>query len=233
MSQLTRLKTNDRQKEAVTPKADSILIKEDSYLDRSRLEELCHTFDFATNVVKADSLKVLENKLKKDGLDLIPLGFTDYATKDEISEGTPSRSALSTLQRSPVTRTMVAKGAPSAIKNETGQGFLHGYAKEIKSIVSQIMRQMRGLRDIDQIRPDDAVARVEQVEKSLRRLGVYLDEQDHQGGATPDQRPTVPTTRGSNSPPASVINASVPTFRPKKPTNLMAKPPSIFRRRPD
>lgn len=233
MSQLTRFQRSDRQKAAVTPKSDSILIVEDYDPDRSQFKKLCHTFDFATNVAKADSLKVLQSKLKKDDFNLSLLGFTDYASKDKISDVTPSRAALSTLQRSQVTRAMMVKGAPSAIKNETEQSFSHSYTKEIKTIVSQIIRQMRGLRDINQIDPEDAVSRVEQVEESLRRLVHYLDELDGLGGATPDQGPTVPATRASNYPLASVINARVPSMRPKKPTAPPAKPPSIFRRRPD
>ena len=278
MSHLTRIQTRDRQKAAVAPEFASILIVDDNDFDRTRLKKLCHAFDFTTNVVEADSLRSLKDKLKKDHFDLIlldyhlsdgtglqgveiiradavngaaatvmitgteqndiaiqalKLGFTDYLTKDEISVQTLSRAAITALQKSQLAQAMAAQRGQHAITNETVQSYSRSCAKDIKPIVSRIMRQMRDLRDIDQIEPEDAVARVEQVEGSLRRLWVFLDELDHLGGTAPDRGPTVPAMRGSNSPPASGINARVPSLRPKKPTAPPVKPPSIFSRRPD
>lgn len=163
----------------------------------------------------------------------LKLGFTDYLTKDEISDKTLSRAAIIALQKSQLARAMAAQGGQQAIMNETVQSFSRGCADDIKPIVSRIMRQMRGLREVDQIDAEDAAARVEQVESSLRRLWVFLDELDHLGGSVAATGPSVPATRGSNAPPASGINARVPSVRPKRPETPSAKPPSIFRRRPD
>lgn len=278
MSQLTRIQSTAQQKAAVAPAFASILIVDDSDFDRTRLKKLCCAFDFTTHVVEADSLKSMEDKIKKDRFDLVlldyhlgdgtglqgvdiirsdgvncnaatvmitgseqndiaiqalKLGFTDYLTKDEISSQTLSRAAITALQKSQLARAMAAQTGQSAITNETVQSFSRGCAQDIKPIVSRIMRQMRGLREIKQIEPEDAVARVEQVEGSLRRLWVFLDELDHLGGTVSAEGPSIPATRGSNTPPASGINARVPSVRPKKPETPMAKPPSIFRRRPD
>lgn len=163
----------------------------------------------------------------------LKLGSTDYLTKDEISEQTLNRAAITALQKSQLARAAAAQSGLQAITNETVQSFSRGCAQDIKPIVSRIMRQMRGLREIDQIKAEDAVERVEQVESSLRRLWVFLDELDHLGGTVVAGRPSVPATRGSNTPPASGINARVPSVRPSKPAGPAGKPPSIFRRRPD
>lgn len=163
----------------------------------------------------------------------LKLGFTDYLTKEEISERTLGRAAITALQKSQLARAMAAQIGQQDITNETVQSFSRGCAQDIKPIVSRIMRQMRGLREIDQIKTEDAVDRVEQVEGSLRRLWFFLDELDHLGGTPPVEGPNVPATRGSLTPPASGINARVPSVSPKKLGSVAAKPPSIFRRRPD
>ncbi|MGJ8595639.1 response regulator [Sulfitobacter sp.] len=163
----------------------------------------------------------------------LKLGFTDYLTKEEISERTLGRAAITALQKSQLARAMAAQIGQQDITNETVQSFSRGCAQDIKPIVSRIMRQMRGLREIDQIKTEDAVDRVEQVEGSLRRLWFFLDELDHLGGTPPVEGPNVPATRGSLTPPASGINARVPSVSPKKLSSVAAKPPSIFRRRPD
>lgn len=163
----------------------------------------------------------------------LKLGFTDYLTKDEVSELTLGRAAITALQKSQLARAMAAQGGQQAITNETVQSFSRGCAQDIKPVVSRIMRQMRGLREYDQITAEDAEARVEQVEGSLRRLWAFLDELDHLGGAAPADGPSVAATRGSNVPPASGINARVPSIRPKQQKTPAPKPPSIFKRRPD
>lgn len=161
------------------------------------------------------------------------LGFSDYLTKDEISQQTLTRTAITALQKSQLARAMAGQMGQSEMINETVQSFSRGCAQDIKPIVSRIMRQMRGLREINQITPEDATARVEQVESSMRRLWVFLDDLDHLGGTAVATGPTVPVTRDSSAPPASGINVRVPSIRPKKPTVNPSKPPSIFRRRPD
>lgn len=162
----------------------------------------------------------------------LKLGFTDYLTKDEVSELTLSRAAITALQKSQLARAMKAQDGQQAITNETVQSFSRGCAQDIKPVVSRIMRQMRGLREFDQIAPEEAEARVEQVEGSLRRLWAFLDELDHLGGTSSPHGPSVPATRGTSIPTSS-INARVPTVRPKNPQAAVSKPPSIFRRRPD
>ena len=163
----------------------------------------------------------------------LKLGFTDYLTKDEITEQTLTRAAITALQKSQLARAMTAQGGSNALTNETVQSFSRGCAKDIKPIVSRMMRQMRRLREIDQIAAEDAVARVEQVESSLRRLWFFLDELDHLGGTAQPEGPSVPTTRGSSVPRTFGINARVPSMQPKKASSPAAQPPSIFRRRPD
>ncbi|WP_298857963.1 response regulator [uncultured Sulfitobacter sp.] len=163
----------------------------------------------------------------------LKLGFSDYLVKDEISQLTLTRAAIIALQKSQLARAMAAHMGQSAMVNETVQSFSRGCAQDIKPIVSRIMRQMRGLREIGLIKPEDAALRVEQVEGSMRRLWVFLDDLDHLGGSVSADGPTIPETRDGNGPPASGINARVPSIRPKKPTLNSSKPPSIFRRRPD
>lgn len=166
-------------------------------------------------------------------LQALKLGFSDYLTKEEISAQTLGRTAITALQKSQLARLMAAQSAQEAMMNETVQSFSRSCAQDIKPIVSRIMRQMRGLREIEQMTPESAATRVDQVEGSLRRLWVFLDELDHLGGLTTANGPTVPATREGNGPPVSGISVGVPSIRPKRPAAPNTKPPSIFRRRPD
>lgn len=163
-------------------------------------------------------------------LQALKLGFTDYLTKTEISEEALNRAATVALQKSQLARAVATLSGQRIIKNETVQSFSRGCAQDIKPIVSRIMRQMRSLREISKITPEGATARIEQIEASMRQLWVFLDELDHLGGISPASSPTLPETRSTNGPPASVINARVPSLRPSRPASASAKPPSIFRR---
>ncbi len=75
MSQLTRIQSTAQQKAAVAPAFASILIVDDSDFDRTHLKKLCCAFDFTTHVVEADSLKSMEDKIKKDRFDLVLLDY--------------------------------------------------------------------------------------------------------------------------------------------------------------
>lgn len=161
----------------------------------------------------------------------LKLGFSDYLTKDELSEDTLSRTAISALQKSQLTRGMAAMPHPSS---DSVQDFSRKCAQDIKPIVSRMMRQMRTLRDIDQLSPEEAQERVERMEGSLRRLWSFLDDLDDIGGTARAFNPSVPYIRRSDGPPISSINARVPSERPVRPApSHPSKPPSVFRRRPD
>lgn len=160
----------------------------------------------------------------------LKLGFSDYLTKDELSEETLSRAAISALQKAQLARGMAAT---LGMTDQTLQSFSRKCAQDIKPIVSSMMRQMRSLREIDQLQPEDALERVDRVEGSLRRLWAFLDDLDDMGSAAPAPRPTIPENRGAGGLVTSGINARVPSQRPRKTTAMTAKPPSVFRRRPD
>lgn len=167
----------------------------------------------------------------------LKIGFSDYLTKDELSEETLTRAAISALQKSQLARGIALQAAPPVAMDGTVQSFSRECAQDIKPIVSRIMRQMRDLREIDRMDTQTATQRVEQVEGSLRRLWAFLDELDHLGGSGSGGHdgPTVAATHGaaSTATMAMAINARVPSERPGTGASKHTKPPSVFRRRPD
>jgi CheY-like chemotaxis protein len=163
-------------------------------------------------------------------LQALKSGFSDYLTKDELSAQTLARSAIVSLQKSQMLRGLIAQAAPPLPMNGTAQRFSRAYAKDIKPVVSSIMRQMRSLREIGQIKPEDATVRLAQVEDSLRRLWEFLDDLDHVDTDAGSTGPTVSATRNSDLPVSAGLRARVPTEQPKKRRVAPPKPPSIFRR---
>jgi CheY-like chemotaxis protein len=163
----------------------------------------------------------------------LKLGFSDYLTKDELSAQTLERAAITALQKSQLARGMAAQAAPPVPMNGSVQTFSRACAQDIKPIVSRIMRQMRGLREVEQISAEDATRRVELVEGSLRSLWSFLDDLDHLGADLSAQGPTVSLSRNATLPASVTVSARVPTYRPKKRAAASSRPPSIFQRRPD
>jgi len=150
----------------------------------------------------------------------LKLGFSDYLTKDELSEETLTRAAITALQKSQLTRGMAAQ---SRSRTQTSvQSFSRQCARDIKPIVSRIMRQTRGLRAKECSDPAIMAQRVERMEGSLLRLWSFLEDLDQMGAGTDANGPTVNKAAG--------INARVPSQRGSAAT---PKPPSVFRRRPD
>lgn len=275
MSNFTQIEPTAQQQAASAPEFASILIVDDQRFDRARLNRMCRAFDFATQVVEADTLAAMRDKLKKERFDLVLLdyhltdgtglqgveavradhvnsgaavvmitgteqsdiamqalkmGFSDYLTKDELSQQTLSRAAITALQKARLARGMANIAVQRPQVQETLQSFSRECARDIKPIVSRIMRQ---IRDIDFLNPQDAAERVEKVEGSLRRLWSFLDDLDRLGSTPVHKEPTVAGQRGNNPFTYLSINARVPTAQRGMPAQKTAKPPSIFRRRPD
>lgn len=163
-------------------------------------------------------------------LQALKLGFSDYLTKDELSQETLTRAAITALQKAQLAQGMASNPTQRPHINETLQSFSRECAQDIKPIVSRMMRQMR---DIDVLSPDDAAERIEKVEGSLRRLWSFLNDLDQLGSTSAHKEPTIAGQRGSSQLAQMSINARVPTVSRSRPVLKHAKPPSIFRRRPD
>ncbi len=162
----------------------------------------------------------------------LKLGFTDYLTKDELSDETLRRAAITGLQKAKLARDMLAQSALRNLSDDTLQSFSRECAQDIKPVVSRMMRQMRELRQIGDLSVEEATDRVERVEGSLRRLWAFLDQLEKLGEATQaPAMPTVPSVRGQTISPVHVINTRVPSERPVR--AAPKQPPSLFRRRPD
>ncbi|WP_299412210.1 response regulator [uncultured Sulfitobacter sp.] len=186
--------------------------------------------------IRADSVNstaavvmITGTEQKDVAIQALKSGFSDYLTKDELSEESLARTAITALQKSQLSRGMQISTSQRNTMHASLQSFSRECAQDIKPIVSRMMRQMRELREIENISPQDATSRIQRVEGSLRRLWAFLDDLDQlaaQGG------PTGPSVSGQRGSSATSINMRVPSERPlKSPTK--AKPPSIFRRRPD
>jgi CheY-like chemotaxis protein len=162
----------------------------------------------------------------------LKMGMSDYLTKDELCAETLARTAITALQKAQLVR---AAAAPVDLRppHHSVQQFSRDCAQDIKPIVSRMMRQMRELRDIERLAPEEALQRVDRVEGSLRRLWAFLDDLDQMGGRDKAKAPSVSARRGGGPlTTASSINLRVPSERPR-PSAKSSKPPSVFRRRPD
>lgn len=75
MSQFSQIEPTPRQRAAAAPAFASILIVDDQGFDRMRLDRICRNLGFHTQVVQADSLAQMAQKLKKDKFDLVLLDY--------------------------------------------------------------------------------------------------------------------------------------------------------------
>jgi CheY-like chemotaxis protein len=188
----------------------------------------------ADNVNNAAAVVMITGTEQRDvALQALKSGFCDYLTKDELSEETLTRTAITALQKSQLARGMIAnEPQPSAIPASV-QSFSRECAHDIKPIVSRMMRQMRELREIDHLSAEDAAQKVERVEGSLRRLWAFLDELDQLAKQSSNSMgPTVAGRRRHRAKPPSSINVRVPSERLDLQATKRIKPPSIFRRQP-
>jgi len=184
----------------------------------------------------AAAVMITETKQSDTAIQALKLGISDYLTKDELCAETLMRSAISVLQKSRLARGIAVHAALDQVVTGTLQSYSRACTQDIKPIVSRIMRQMRGLREIKQLESKVAAERLEQVEGSLRRLWAFLDDLDHLDGKPAEKQrgPTVAAAAGGEILQTALrINARVPSLRPVKAPPKATRPPSIFRRRPD
>ena len=163
----------------------------------------------------------------------LELGFSDYLTKDALSQEALTRAVLAALPLTAQGDGSAAIGAQRALVNETLQSFSRECAQDIKPIVSRMMRLMRELREVETLDPQQAKDRIERVEGSLHRLWAFLDELDHLGKTSRREGHSV-ASRGTNQPstaPETNIRAAMERPAPKGQKTMRS--PSLFRRHPD
>ncbi len=270
MSRFNQIHHTVEQEVQSLPDFASILIVDDQRFDRVRMRRLCGGFGFNTNVVEAENLASMADRLRKERFDLVlldyhlpdgtglqgveairacatnrhaatimitgseqndialqalKLGFSDYLTKDELSDATLRRSAIIALQKSRLATGMETRRLQHGEMQEILKKFSRECAQEIKPIVSRMMRQMRELREMTNLTPEQATDRVERIEGSCERLWAFLDDLDRYNAAQLVQS-MVPRPKAAAD--ITDILKSERT-RPKRPATKR-KPPSVFGR---
>lgn len=161
-------------------------------------------------------------------------GIRDYLSKEDLSLDKLRQVALSAMESGKATQGAMVSGARKIGPKDDLHSFSRSCARDIKPIVSRMMRQMRELREHANLPPEEAAQRIERVEGSMRRLWGFLEDLEHLGNEGEPAAPTVSHVRGDPSlTRAAEIRLRVPSQRPERVNKTSQKIPSVFRRRPD
>ncbi len=122
-----------------------------------------------------------------DGQDAIAVealknGCSDYIAKDDLSPQAFERATVNALQKSSLYIGLETQEARRQKIEAVLQRFSSECAREIKPVVSRMMRQMRDLRDAPTISAENAAEMHQKMEKSCMRLWEFLEELDHYEG---------------------------------------------------
>lgn len=192
------------------------------------------------DIIRADTVNcdaatvmVTGTKQAEVAVQAFKLGIDNYLNKEELTLENLRQATLSALKKAPYDGGI----APKTVQNTRGQddlrSFSRGCARDIKPIVSRMMRQMRELREFDGLPPEEAALRIERVEGSMRRLWAFLEDLEQLGIDGPTAVPTVPPMRRDMGIRAAGVQLRVPSMMPEKANKKPLKTPSVFRRRPD
>lgn len=101
-------------------------------------------------------------------------GCSDYILKDDLSQAAFRRATTNALQKSRLTIGMTLQSMKRAETEEILRQFSTECARDIKPMVSRMMRQLRALRDPDAVARDDWNEKREGIEASCMRLWEFL-----------------------------------------------------------
>lgn len=160
------------------------------------------------------------------------LGIDHYLSKEELTLENLRQATLEALRKAPLEEPLRAKTAQRSGGQDELRRFSRGCARDIKPIVSRMMRQMRELREFDDLPPEEAALRIERVEESMRRLWAFLEDLEQLGVDGPAAVPTVALVRGDMDIRAASLQLRVPSIMPEKSYKKPVKTPSVFRRAP-
>lgn len=161
------------------------------------------------------------------------LGVSDYLSKEELSLETLRQVAVKAMARSNPDGGTPLQGTKRIRPQDDLRSFSLECARDIKPIVSRMMRQMRELREHDDLTAEEAALRIERVEGSMRRLWAFLEDLEQLGTQGQQTAPTVGTQRGDGNTRSAEIRLRVPSQQPGRAAKKLLKTPSVFRRRPD
>lgn len=161
------------------------------------------------------------------------LGISDYLSKEALSLETLRQVAVNAMEKSNPERGGTFKSAKQIRPQDDLRSFSRECARDIKPIVSRMMRQMRELREQDTLTADEAALRVERVEGSMRRLWAFLEDLEQLGAQGLQSAPTVASQRGDGNTRTAQMRLRVPSEQPERAVKKPLKTPSVFRRCPD
>lgn len=140
-------------------------------------------------------------------------GCADYLTKDELTPQTFRRAVSNALQKSVLSTQVVAQTFRRNEVEKVLEHFAGQCARDIKPMLSRMMRQLRNLRAADPGRTADTPSRYDAIEDSCDTLWNFLVALErHQG--------TDLLPMGLNSPSG---DAALPTGVPRKPPSPFAR----------
>ncbi|MFT6675083.1 MAG: CheY-like chemotaxis protein [Sulfitobacter sp.] len=145
-------------------------------------------------------------------------GCADYLTKDELSAGTFHRAVTNALQKSKLTIAVECQSYARQEVEKVLEHFAGQCARDIKPMVSRMMRQLRDLRaGLDNTEPASST-RFDGIENSYMTLWEFLVEMERYQGASLVTQTLTPTLT-----PASAASAKADTDNPRKPPSPFAR----------
>lgn len=109
-------------------------------------------------------------------------GCSDYILKDDLSPAAFRRATTNALQKSRLTIGMSLQSMKRAETEEILRQFSTECARDIKPMVSRMMRQLRALRDPDTVDREDWHKKREGIEASCMRLWEFLVDLENYSG---------------------------------------------------
>ena len=115
-------------------------------------------------------------------IEALKRGCSDYITKDDLSVEAFHRASINALQKSKLAIGIETQDT----KRQQIEGVLERFstecAKEIKPVVSRMMRQLRDLRDAQDTNAENTAERHNRIEQSCMRLWEFLNDLDDYKG---------------------------------------------------
>ena len=121
-------------------------------------------------------IMVTGNEQAEIAIEAMKRGCSDYITKGDLSSSSFRRASIKALQKSRLAIGLETHDTKRQQMEAVLQKFSTECAAEIKPVVSRLMRQLRDLRDAQNLSENQAAKRHARIERSCMRLYEFLDD---------------------------------------------------------
>ncbi|MEP2641115.1 response regulator [Roseobacter sp.] len=165
-------------------------------------------------------------------IEALKRGCSDYITKDDLSAVSFEHAVINALQKSSLSIGIEKQDVKRQQIEAVLERFSSECASEIKPVLSRLMRQMRDLREAQNLSEDQIAVRFGKIENSCMRLWDFLDDLEKYEGTDIALAPLVGGKPAQNAIVMNALdkhdaspNATAPVI-PRTPPSAAARPPA-------